>query len=100
MGDGETGLAGVFPKRIQQVLAFLDREANDIGVRAAAQEQRLQFGIGISADQRMPRPRSFANVGGFHVSLAELAGGVVSAVMNGDKDTMRGFCSRKCQRYS
>src|ERR1043166_5448755 len=55
-------LGCVLPQEIEELLALTDRQAEDIGVDAPAEEQRLAPGLGMGADQRLHRPRHFRHV--------------------------------------
>src|SRR5690348_823954 len=59
---GEFLLGCVLPQKIEELLAFIDRQAEDIGVDAPAEEQRLPAGLGMGADERLYRPRHFRHV--------------------------------------
>ena len=59
---GEAVLLRVLPQEVEQRLAFRDRQADDIGVDAAAEEQALFAGLGVGAHQRLARAGHFRDV--------------------------------------
>src|SRR5690349_6469091 len=58
----EFPLGRVLPEEIEEPLAHTDRQAEDIGVDAPAEEQRLAARLGMGADERLHRPRYFCYV--------------------------------------
>src|SRR5204863_6060877 len=62
LGPGELVLDHVSPELVEQRLALGDRQADDIGVDTAAEEQRLLAGLGMSADHRLARARHLGDI--------------------------------------
>src|SRR5581483_4747168 len=55
-------LRRVRPQLVEQRLAFRHRQADDVGVDAAAEKQRLAPGLGMGAHHRLARPRHFRDI--------------------------------------
>src|SRR6185436_977818 len=74
----EALLRSMRPKFIEQVLAFGQRQADDVSVAPAAEVQRVAAGHGMGADQRVYRARRLARVGDVLEAFAQLARAVAA----------------------
>src|SRR3954469_19335960 len=68
LAESELGLRRMRPELVEELLAFVERHADDPAVPAPAEEQTLASGLGMPLDQRVARARRFAGIG--HVLVA------------------------------
>src|SRR6266446_2079746 len=59
---GELLLDRVRPQLVEELLALRHRQPDDIGVDAAAEEQRFLAGLRMRAHHRLPRSRDLADI--------------------------------------
>src|SRR5262245_35816245 len=84
MAHCEARLGRVRPERIEQGLAFRHVETEYVGIRSAAEKQRLPPCVRLRSDEWMMCTDRFANVGDFLVALAEHARAVGRGVVHRD----------------
>src|SRR5690348_18455234 len=60
---GELRLAGMGPQAVQQVLALVERQPDDVAIAAAPKEEGVPVRRGMGADERMDRSRCLAWIG-------------------------------------
>ena len=69
------------PQLVQQVFAFVQWQADDVSVAAAAQVQRVAAGRRVSADQRVDGARRFARIAEILEAFAQLARAVAARIV-------------------
>ena len=62
MRPGVFGLGGILPQHIEQCLAFLHREARNIGIRPPPQEKRGSLRLWVSPQNRVARTRGLRDI--------------------------------------